>query len=58
MIMKAQGGASCKGQLAKKNSTWSPGVGFFPIKTIDQLSVKRRIDSDFKNNFVIMKRER
>ena len=52
------GVASCKGQLAKKKLTWSPGDGFFPIKTINLLSLKRRIDSDIKNNFVIMKRER
>ena len=31
------------------------GSGFFPIGTINILSLKSRKDSDFKNNFVIMK---
>ena len=34
------------------------GAAFFPITTINLLSLKRIRDSDFKNNFVIMKRER
>ena len=38
--------------------SWSPEAGFFPIGTINKLSLKRRRDSDFKVNFVIMKNER
>ena len=34
------------------------GAGFFPIATINSLGLKRMRYSDFKNNFVIMKRER
>jgi hypothetical protein len=41
-----------------KQDLWSPGAGFFPTGTINLLSLKRRIDSDFKNNFVIMKRDK
>ena len=48
-------GTSCR-EIFKLES-WSPGVGSFPIETINLLSLKRRRDSDFKN-FVIMKRER
>ena len=55
-----------QGHLARKSfarkifklDSWSPGAGFFPIGTIIKLSLKRRRDSDFKNNFVNMKRER
>ena len=51
-----------QGHLAKNNlqiksfkmDSWSSGAGFFPI---NKLSLKRRRDADFKNNFVIMKRE-
>ena len=45
-------GTTCKLNL------WSLGAGFFHIATINLLSLKRIKDSDFKNNFVIMKRER
>ena len=38
--------------------SWSLGAGLFPIATINVLSLKRIRDSDFKNNFVIMKKER
>ena len=41
-----------------KLDSWSPGVGFFPIGTINLLCLKMRRDSDFKNNCVIMKGER
>ena len=41
-----------------KLDSWSPGAGVFPIGTINYLRLKRRRYSDFKNNFVIMKRER
>ena len=55
-----------QGHLARKSlklyffklDSWSPGVGFFPIATINSLSLKRIRDSEFKNNFGIMKRER
>ena len=40
-----------------KLNSWSPGASFFPIVTINLLSLKRIRDSDFKNNFVIIKRE-
>ena len=41
-----------------KLASWSPGAGLFPIATINVLSLKRIRDSDFKNNFVMMKKER
>ena len=41
-----------------KLDSWSPGAGFFLISTINLLSVKRRRDSDFKMNFVIIKKKR
>ena len=55
-----------QGHLARDNlhikvfklDSWSPGADFFPIGTINLLSLKRIRDSDFKNNFVIIKRER
>ena len=54
-------GISRKGQLAIfffKLDSWSTGAGFFPIATTNFLSLQRRRDSDFKNNVIIMKRER
>ena len=44
-------GTSCKETFRKKNfklDSWSPGEAFFPIGTINWLSLKRRRDSDFK----------
>ena len=41
-----------------KLDSWSPGAGFFPIATIHLLCLKRIRDSDLKNNFVSIKRER
>ena len=41
-----------------KLESWSPGAGFFSIVAIAIINLSLRIrDSDFKNNFVIMKRE-
>ena len=37
------------------NDSWSPGVDYFSIATINLLILKRIRDSYFKNNFVIMK---
>ena len=37
--------------------SWLLGAGFFPIAIINLLSLKRRRDSDFKNNLIIMKRQ-
>ena len=37
---------------------WLPWAGFFPIATINSLTLKRIRGSDVKNNFVIMKRGR
>ena len=52
-----------QGHLARDNlqikfSNWSAGLGFLPIATINILSLKSIRDSDFKDNFIIMKRER
>ena len=55
-----------QGHLARDNlqikifklDSWSPGEDFFPIVIINLLSLKRIRDSDFKNNFGIMKRKR
>jgi hypothetical protein len=39
--------------------SWSPGAGFFSIVAIAIINLSLRIrDSDFKNNFVIMKKEK
>ena len=55
-----------QGHIAKDNlhmkffklDAWSPGTGFFSIATTNLLNLKRRRDSDFKNNFALIKRER
>ena len=59
-FMRAQGHLARDNLQIKfyKSDSWSPGVGFFPIAAIILLSFKRIRESDFKNNFVIMKRER
>ena len=60
-LVKKGTGISRKGQLAIfffKLDSWSTGAGFFPIATTNFLSLQRRRDSDFKNNVIIMKRER
>ena len=39
-----------------KLHSWSTGADFFPIANINLLNLKRRIELDFLNNFVIIKK--
>ena len=48
-------GANCK-SFFSTGFVIAGGFGFFPIASINLLSLNRIRDSDFKNNFVIIKK--